>query len=149
MNSSGKRPGLTTPAPPTIRAIFTEAELEKVKEHSAKLPPHRRHLRTPPPPPRPTDQQRAERASAQERHEALKDLRASLRRRREQLGLSLEAVAQRCGMNRAALSKLELGQNANPTFETLWRCAVALGQQLRCELGASGSAHEAQAGPEI
>jgi transcriptional regulator with XRE-family HTH domain len=71
-----------------------------------------------------------------------------LRQRREQLGLSLEAVAQRCRMNRAALSKLELGQNPNPTFETLWRYAVALDNQLQCELKASSelahNANEAQ-----
>jgi transcriptional regulator with XRE-family HTH domain len=57
-----------------------------------------------------------------------------------QLGLSLEAAAQRYAINRAALSKLELGQNPNPNFETLWRYAAALGQQLRCELvGKDGS----------
>jgi hypothetical protein len=39
---------------------------------------------------------------------------------------SVEAVAQQCAITRAALGKLELGQNPNPTFETLWRYASAL-----------------------
>jgi transcriptional regulator with XRE-family HTH domain len=82
------------------------------------------------------------------RHQALKHLGAALRRRREQLGLSLEAVAQQCAINRAALSKLELGQNPNPTFETLWRYADALGQQVRCELvESSGLAQGAKVAP--
>lgn len=128
----------TASAPhPTIRAIFTQADLEKVKDYSTRLPPRRRPARTLPPPPAPTDRQKAERASARELHRVLKDLGARLRRRREQLGLSLEAVTERCGINRAALSKLELGQNPNPTFETVWRYAAALGEQIQCELAAS------------
>jgi transcriptional regulator with XRE-family HTH domain len=169
MKSSRKKPDITTTtvqalsssrsedrqviasaSPPTIRAIFAEGDLEKVKGYSTRLPPRRRSARTLPPPPPPTDQQKAERASARELHRVLKDLGATLRLRREHLGLSLEAVTERCGINRAALSKLELGQNPNPTFETVWRYAAALGEQLQCELAASpGPKYAAQVAPGI
>jgi DNA-binding XRE family transcriptional regulator len=53
-----------------------------------------------------------------------------LRRERERLGLSPSDVAQRSGLDRATISKLETGKAANPTIETLRRYALALGKRL-------------------
>jgi len=54
----------------------------------------------------------------------------SLRREREQLGLSLNDVAERAGIDKGALSRLENGQQLNPTVNTLARYARALGKCL-------------------
>jgi hypothetical protein len=55
---------------------------------------------------------------------------AALRTERERQGLSLTDVAGRSGMDRAAVHKLEIGLNKNPTAETLTRYADALGKQI-------------------
>jgi len=54
----------------------------------------------------------------------------SLRRERERLGLSLADVAERAGIDKGALSRLENGQQLNPTVNTLARYAHALGKSL-------------------
>jgi len=54
----------------------------------------------------------------------------SLRRERERLGLSLADVAERARIDKAALSRLENGQQLNPTVHTLARYARALGKSL-------------------
>ena len=53
-----------------------------------------------------------------------------LRRERERLGLSLADVAARAGMDKGALSRLENGQQLNPTVNTLARYTRALGKTL-------------------
>src|SRR5437588_5776522 len=53
-----------------------------------------------------------------------------LKRAREAVGLTLAEVARRCGIDQPALSRLENGHNKNPTLDTLWRYAAALGQRL-------------------
>jgi ribosome-binding protein aMBF1 (putative translation factor) len=53
-----------------------------------------------------------------------------LRREREARGLSLADVAERSGIDKAALSRLENGQQLNPTINTLNRYACALGKRL-------------------
>jgi ribosome-binding protein aMBF1 (putative translation factor) len=58
----------------------------------------------------------------------------SLRRERERLGLSLADVAERAKIDKAALSRLENGQQLNPTINTLERYARALGKRLTCGL---------------
>ena len=45
-------------------------------------------------------------------------------------GLSLSDITGLTGMDRSALSKLETGQRANPTVETLVRYAEAVGKRL-------------------
>jgi transcriptional regulator with XRE-family HTH domain len=45
-------------------------------------------------------------------------------------GLSLGALTELTGMDGSALSKLESGQRANPTVETLVRYAEAAGKRL-------------------
>jgi transcriptional regulator with XRE-family HTH domain len=49
----------------------------------------------------------------------------NLRRLRSRRGLSLERLSQRCGVSRAMLSQIELGQSA-PTINVLWKIARAL-----------------------
>ena len=49
---------------------------------------------------------------------------------REAKGLSLSDLTDLTGMDRSALSKLETGQRANPTVETLVRYAEAVGKRL-------------------
>jgi ribosome-binding protein aMBF1 (putative translation factor) len=53
-----------------------------------------------------------------------------LRRERERLGLSLADVAERAKIDKAALSRLENGQQLNPTVNTLARYAQALGKSV-------------------
>src|SRR5438132_12192473 len=56
----------------------------------------------------------------------LKQLRAA----REDKGLSLADLTELTGMDRSALSKLETGQRANPTVDTLVRHAEPVGKRL-------------------
>ena len=78
-------------------------------------------------------------------HELLAQLKAA----REAKGLSLADLTELTGMDRSALSKLETGQRANPTLETLMRYAEAVGKRLVVSLA---DAPEGQAqlpdGPE-
>jgi DNA-binding XRE family transcriptional regulator len=65
-------------------------------------------------------------ASLDQLHELLLQLKAA----REAKGLSLADLTDLTGMDRSALSKLETGQRANPTVETLVRYAEAVGKRL-------------------
>ncbi len=65
-------------------------------------------------------------ASLDQLQELLRQLKAA----REAKGLSLSDVTELTGMDRSALSKLENGQRANPTVETLVRYAEAVGKRL-------------------
>jgi predicted transcriptional regulator len=65
-------------------------------------------------------------ASLDQLDELLKQLKTA----REAKGLSLSDLTELTGMDRSALSKLETGQRANPTVETLVRYAEALGKRL-------------------
>jgi DNA-binding XRE family transcriptional regulator len=60
----------------------------------------------------------------------LTPLLGQLRAAREALGLSLADMTDRTGMDRSAISKLENGERANPTVETLVRYAEAVGKRL-------------------
>jgi DNA-binding XRE family transcriptional regulator len=65
-------------------------------------------------------------ATLDQLHELLMQLKAA----REAKGLSLSDLTELTGMDRSALSKLETGQRANPTVETLVRYAEAVGKRL-------------------
>ena len=54
----------------------------------------------------------------------------ALKAAREAKGLSLAQVMELTGMDSSSLSKLETGQRANPTVETLVRYAEAVGKRL-------------------
>ncbi|MBI1916449.1 MAG: helix-turn-helix domain-containing protein [Planctomycetes bacterium] len=60
----------------------------------------------------------------------LEELLRQLKAAREAKGLSLSDLTEITGMDRSALSKLETGQRANPTVETLVRYAAAVGKRL-------------------
>ncbi len=64
----------------------------------------------------------------------LAELLAQLKAAREAQGLSLAELTELTGMDRSALSKLETGQRANPTVETLVRYAEAVGKTLSVTL---------------
>ena len=53
-----------------------------------------------------------------------------MKRAREAAGLTLADVSRRSGIDQPALSRLETGHNKNPTLDTLWRYAAAVGQRL-------------------
>ena len=53
-----------------------------------------------------------------------------LKKVREAAGLTLAAVSKRTGMDQATLSRLENGHQPNPTVDTLWRYAGAVGRRL-------------------
>jgi ribosome-binding protein aMBF1 (putative translation factor) len=59
---------------------------------------------------------------------------ADLRRERERQGLSLTDLAERTGIDRATISKLETAKIANPTIGTLRTYAKALGRKLTWRL---------------
>ena len=61
---------------------------------------------------------------------ALHDLKTT----RNAAGLSLADVAERSGIDKAALSRLENGVHDNPTVETLMRYATAIGKRLTWKL---------------
>ncbi len=60
----------------------------------------------------------------------LTELVCRLKRIREERGLSLRQAAGRAGLNSEALSRLENGKNPNPTLDTLYRYAAAVGARL-------------------
>lgn len=60
----------------------------------------------------------------------LRQVLAALRAERERQGLSLSDINERTGIDRAALSRLENNEDANPTLTTLERYAEALGKQV-------------------
>jgi DNA-binding XRE family transcriptional regulator len=61
----------------------------------------------------------------------LRNATVKLRQIREARGLSLTDVSERSGMTRAAISKLENRWNLNPTLDTLYRYAAAIGAQIK------------------
>jgi ribosome-binding protein aMBF1 (putative translation factor) len=64
----------------------------------------------------------------------LQELLTQLKAAREANGLSLSDLTEITGMDGSALSKLETGQRANPTVETLVRYAAAVGKHLLVSL---------------
>jgi DNA-binding XRE family transcriptional regulator len=60
----------------------------------------------------------------------LREAVLALKGHRERLGLSLAMVAERTGMDRAAISRLENGLQANPTVDTLHRYAAAIDAEI-------------------
>ncbi|CAN5893971.1 hypothetical protein BH23PLA1_BH23PLA1_30880 [soil metagenome] len=59
----------------------------------------------------------------------LQSLMEQLRAERQRQRLSLADLADRTGIDRAALHRLETGQNRNPTLATVDRYALALGKR--------------------
>jgi len=61
---------------------------------------------------------------------AVKLLIHELKTARQTAGLTLAAVSKLTGMDQASLSRLENGRQPNPTVDTLWRYAHAVGSRL-------------------
>ena len=55
---------------------------------------------------------------------------STLKKHRKHQALSLADVAKRCGVDRAAISRLENGVYVNPTVDTLYRYAQAIGADI-------------------
>jgi DNA-binding XRE family transcriptional regulator len=68
-----------------------------------------------------------------------RDLIVALRAERERQALSLAELAERTGFDRAAIHKLEIGANANPTLTTLARYAAALGARIEWDLNTTAA----------
>jgi DNA-binding Xre family transcriptional regulator len=64
------------------------------------------------------------------------ELAAELKRARKDRRLSLADVARRSGIDKAALSRIENGQNTNPTIGTLETIARSIGARLQFRLEA-------------
>jgi predicted transcriptional regulator len=54
----------------------------------------------------------------------------ALKKERERNGLSIRDVAERSGLDRAVVSRLENGKQDNPTVATLMRYAAAIGKRF-------------------
>ena len=67
---------------------------------------------------------------AQGEYVGLLKMLAALKRQREGRGLSLADVAAKSGMDRAAVSRLENGVYLNPTLDTIYRYAAAVGAEI-------------------
>jgi DNA-binding XRE family transcriptional regulator len=61
---------------------------------------------------------------------AVKVIMHELKKTRQAAGLTLAAVSKLTGMDQATFSRLENGRQANPTIDTLWRYASAVGRKL-------------------
>ena len=61
---------------------------------------------------------------------AVKVLVHELKLARQASGLTLAVVSKLTGMDQATLSRLESGRQPNPTIDTLWRYARAIGRDL-------------------
>ena len=60
----------------------------------------------------------------------LREIFTQLRRERERQNLTLAEMELRTGIGQAALSRLETGKAANPTIDTIYRIAAALGKEV-------------------
>jgi len=61
---------------------------------------------------------------------AVRRLVRELRKIREAAGMTLAEVSAKTGMDQATLSRLETGRQPNPTIDTLWRYARAIGRRV-------------------
>jgi transcriptional regulator with XRE-family HTH domain len=61
-------------------------------------------------------------------------LGARIKKYREDRGLSQAALAERAGLSRIYIQKLELGDKVNPSFDALERIARALRVRLLVDL---------------
>ena len=55
---------------------------------------------------------------------------ATLKQEREHRGMTLAEAAERSGLDKGMLSRLENGKILNPTVNTLWRYAEAVGMKM-------------------
>jgi DNA-binding XRE family transcriptional regulator len=68
------------------------------------------------------------------RHGTLRQAVAALKAAREALGLTLADIRARTGIAKSNLSRLENDPNPNPTIDTLYRYADAVGKEIAITL---------------
>ena len=74
-------------------------------------------------------------AEVKQKHGAqVERLALELRTARQSVGLSLTQLAERTGMTRQAISRIESAENRNPTISTIVRLAEALNKECVIEL---------------
>jgi DNA-binding Xre family transcriptional regulator len=74
-------------------------------------------------------------AEARKKHDVqVQRLASQLAAARQAAGLSLTELSERTGMTRQAISRIESGENRNPTFSTIIRLAEALNKQCVIDL---------------
>lgn len=72
---------------------------------------------------------------AKKKHDAVvQRLAARLREARQSAGLSLTQLSEQTGMTRQAISRIESGENRNPTVSTIIRLAEALKKECVIDL---------------
>lgn len=77
----------------------------------------------------------AKSAEVKKKHDAqVQRLAMRLREARESAGISLTQLAGRTGMTRQAISRIESGENRNPTVSTIVRLAEALNKECVIDL---------------
>lgn len=106
----------------TNRTPERRAEIESIREHYKDRPSREELIRK--------GEIDPDRAMPMGSLVALHRTLAELKRLREANGLTAAEVARRAAIAPAAMSRLESGRNANPTFETLARYARAIGAEL-------------------
>jgi DNA-binding phage protein len=68
-------------------------------------------------------------------YQMLRAFMVGLRNERERRGLTLAQVAEQAGITPETLSRLETGNQTNPTFKTLCMLARALGRRVELSSG--------------
>jgi ribosome-binding protein aMBF1 (putative translation factor) len=140
---------------PTVKPAMTPQQLEQARVYASDRP-LRRPARAGSVEPPIREPERLAEVRAQLMGEVSKtpvssfllDLGRALKAERERQELSLSDVSERCGVEKAAISRLENGLNANPTLDTIRRCADALGMAITLKLtrGEDVSANPGSAG---
>ncbi len=64
----------------------------------------------------------------------LTEVMTQLRKERERQGMTLAQLSKRTKIDQAALSRLETRNHVNPTLDTVYRIADALGKRIQCKL---------------
>ncbi len=64
----------------------------------------------------------------------LHDVICQLKKERARQKMTLAQLSKRTKIDQAALSRLETRSHSNPTLDTVYRIADALGKRIRCEL---------------
>jgi transcriptional regulator with XRE-family HTH domain len=147
---AGKAPVVTPPViargepicvPPVVKPSMTPEQHEQARAYAADRPLHRPARSTSVEPPIRDPERLAEVRARLFGEEGkapvssfLLDFGQVLKAERERRGLSLSDVSERCGVEKGAISRLENGLNANPTVDTIRRCAQALGKAVTLTL---------------
>lgn len=67
---------------------------------------------------------------------------ATLKRERERQGLSLAEISDRSGLDKGMISRLENGKILNPTVNTLWKYANAVGMTVSMSAEKAPATHQ-------